>query len=163
MAREPGYRLHKPTGQAYVRLGGKMFYLGSHGSEESRQKYARLKAEWLASRHSEKFVPADSGGPTIAQVCLGYLDYAEGYYGGDSKELANIKLAVRPLSELYATLPARSFGPLEFRTVREKWLDKESSRQPGRLSRQYINSVMKKAILSAMKPLPWSPRRRWLR
>lgn len=29
VAREPGYCLHKPTGQAYVRLGGKVIYLGA--------------------------------------------------------------------------------------------------------------------------------------
>ena len=55
MAREPGYCLHKPTGQAYVRFDGKPFYLGEFGSEVSKERYNRLKAEWLVNRHSAKF------------------------------------------------------------------------------------------------------------
>jgi hypothetical protein len=41
----PKYRLHKPTNQAIVVLGGRMFYLGRYGSIESRSEYARLLAE----------------------------------------------------------------------------------------------------------------------
>ena len=45
MAREPGYCRHKPTNQAYVNLGGQVIYLGAYGSEESKERYNRLKAE----------------------------------------------------------------------------------------------------------------------
>ncbi len=44
----PGYRLHKPSGQAYVRINGKFHYLGLHGSSESRDRYDELIADWLA-------------------------------------------------------------------------------------------------------------------
>jgi ribosomal protein L24E len=36
MNREPSYCHHKGTGRAYVRLNGKVFYLGAYRSEESR-------------------------------------------------------------------------------------------------------------------------------
>lgn len=55
MAREQGYRLHKPTGLAYVCLSGRMIYLGKHGTGESKQKYEELKAEWLLNRNAAKF------------------------------------------------------------------------------------------------------------
>lgn len=45
MAREPDYCLHKPPGKAYVNLGGKVFYLGVHGTAESKERYRALKAE----------------------------------------------------------------------------------------------------------------------
>ncbi|MBP7935605.1 MAG: hypothetical protein KA354_13240 [Phycisphaerae bacterium] len=45
----PGYRLHKPSGLAVVRLNGRDFYLGPHGSTDSRREYERLIAEWLAT------------------------------------------------------------------------------------------------------------------
>lgn len=48
--RVPSYMLHRPTGQARVRLGGRDFYLGPHGSPESRQEYDRVVAEWLSAR-----------------------------------------------------------------------------------------------------------------
>lgn len=38
----PKYSLHKSSGQAVVRIDGKMHYLGPHGSPESREKYQRL-------------------------------------------------------------------------------------------------------------------------
>ena len=79
MAREPGYCLHKPTGQAYVNLGGKVVYLGQHGAEEFRRKYETVKAEWLVNRHSAEFSP-NSTGPTMADICLAYLDHAKKYY-----------------------------------------------------------------------------------
>ncbi len=43
----PSYGLHKPTGQAVVRLDGHDFYLGKHGAEESQEAYRRKIAEWL--------------------------------------------------------------------------------------------------------------------
>ncbi len=51
-----------------------------------------------------------------------------------------MRLAVRPVLELYGTLPSDQFGPAEFRAVREKWLE-----DPSR-SRQYINKQMKRLL-----------------
>ena len=48
-AHVPSYRLHKATGQAVVTLDGRDFYLGKHGTAESREAYDRMIAEWLAS------------------------------------------------------------------------------------------------------------------
>lgn len=121
-----------------------MFYLGPFGSDKSREEYARLKSEWLVSKNATKFV-AEPQGPTIASVCLAYLDHAEAYYGPGT-ELANLKLAIGPLSKLYATLPSSSFGPLEYKTVRQWWLDKDCDRKAGRVSRQYVNAQMKRLM-----------------
>ena len=41
----PSYLLHKPTGQARVRIDGKDHYLGPYGSEESRILYGQLIAK----------------------------------------------------------------------------------------------------------------------
>jgi hypothetical protein len=72
-------RFHKPTGQAYVNLGGKVVYLGKYGTDESKSLYNQVKAEWLVNRHSEKYSPQATG-PTIADICLAFLDHAEVYY-----------------------------------------------------------------------------------
>jgi len=169
MAREPGYCLHKPTGQAYVNLGGKVVYLGKHGTEESKSEYNRVKAEWLVNRHSAKYSPQATG-PTVADLCLSYLDHAEQYYS--TSEFVNLRMAMRPLSVLYATLPAKSFGVVEYRTVRDWWLKtpidkaaygKRKSANPSKAkarkpkakpapkpdqfrSRQYVNKCMKRLL-----------------
>ncbi|MFN9235038.1 MAG: hypothetical protein ACK6D4_10390 [Planctomyces sp.] len=41
----PSYLLHKQSGQARVRIGGKEFLLGEYGSEESRVLYGELIAK----------------------------------------------------------------------------------------------------------------------
>lgn len=137
--KEPGYCLHKGTGQAYIKLDGKAYYLGEYGSDESKERYNRLKSEWLSNRHSEKFQPKESSGATIADLCLLYLDFAETYYKASS-EYENLQLAIKPLSELFATLPAKQFGILQFRACREWWL------KPGTRSRQYVNKQMKRLL-----------------
>lgn len=66
--RVPSYRLRKPSGQAVVRLGGKDFYLGEHGSQASQAEYRRLISEWLAGqprRHQpQEQVPEAAGRST---------------------------------------------------------------------------------------------------
>ncbi len=141
MAKEPGYCLHKPTGQAYVRFGGKAYYLGIHGTEQSKERYNRLKSEWLLNRHAKKFEPNSISGVCIADICLAYLDFAEEYYRG-STEFVNLKLAIRPLSELYAEIPAIEFGITQFRACREWWLKGTKSSR----SRQYINKQLKRLL-----------------
>jgi integrase len=127
-------------------LGGKAFYLGAYGSDESRAKYATLKAEWLVAANAERFV-ADPAGPSMASIALAYLDHAEAYYGPGT-EFENLKLALRPVSTLYATQPASKFGVVEFRAVRQWWLDRQDGRRVRdgvkKLTRQYINSQMKR-------------------
>jgi hypothetical protein len=49
-SRVPGYRLHKASGRAIVKLGGKVHYLGKHGSRTSKLEYARLIARWSVGR-----------------------------------------------------------------------------------------------------------------
>ena len=45
--KRPTYTLHKSSGQARVRIGGRDHYLGEYGSQESRDRYDDLIAEWL--------------------------------------------------------------------------------------------------------------------
>ncbi len=141
MAKEPGYCLHKPTGQAYVRFVGKAYYLGIRGTVQSKERYNRLKSEWLLNRNAKKFEPNSFSGVCIADICLAYLNYAEVYYRG-STEFVNLKLAIRPLSELYAEIPAIEFGITQFRACREWWLNGTQTRR----SRQYINKQMKRLL-----------------
>jgi integrase len=123
----PAYRLHKPTGQAVVRLDGRDIYLGKHGTEASREKYRRTVAEWLTASVAPK-ASAPSGppasDPTVAEVILAFWRHAQEHYrardGTPFDELGNIKGALRPLRSLYEAIPARDFGPLALRAVRDE-------------------------------------------
>lgn len=62
-------------------------------------------------------------GPTVAEVLLPYLRYATEYHG-DGSELEAIKVAVRLTRAVYGFTPARQFGPLALKAVRESMVGK---------------------------------------
>ncbi len=118
MAKIPGYRKHKASGRAVVTLAGRDYYLGQHGTPESKREYKRLVGEYLASDPSAFGKPKDS--LTIVEVMAGYLSHCRKHYGERSRdELQRIKLALRPVKQVYATNLAAEFGPLQFKAIRE--------------------------------------------
>jgi integrase len=128
--RIPNYRLHKQSGQAIVTLsdgvgGRRDVLLGPFGSAESRAEYARVIAEWEASgRRFPQPAATGSGRPdlTINELALAYWRHAETYYVKDGRatsEQTVIKYALRFLKNLCGHTPARDFGPLALKAVRE--------------------------------------------
>jgi hypothetical protein len=73
--RTPKYMLHRPTGQARVRIDGHDSYLGPHGSRESRDRYDELVSEWLASNDDRTRFAL-----TIDELSLLFLEHAKTYY-----------------------------------------------------------------------------------
>ena len=123
--RPPSYRLHRATGQAVVTLNKKDFYLGLHGSPESKEAYNRLVAEWLVS--GRQLLPKDKSEkpPTVAEIVAAFWLHAEAYYvghnGKPTSELVVYQTALRPLVRLYGSQPARNFGPLALRGCGRRW------------------------------------------
>lgn len=120
--RKPGYLLHKPTGQARVRIDGKDHYLGPYGSPESRERYDDLIAEWFARQGD---VTAYS--LTIDDLCLMFMEFAEGYYrrrdGTPTGTVGNIRSALKYPVQLYGTTRVRDFGPRKLKAVRQAMID----------------------------------------
>lgn len=115
--RVPKYALHKTTGQARVRLGGKDHYLGSYGSAESKVEYDRLIAQWRLEPESTLRTEL-----TVSHLCLGYLKHAETYYvkhGRQTSEVDCIKSALRRLRKRFGTMPIREFHPKHLRAIME--------------------------------------------
>jgi hypothetical protein len=61
----PKYCLHKPSGRAYIRIRGRVRYIGEHGTAESLETYGRLVAELAAQ--SAGVVPAMPP-PTVVEL-----------------------------------------------------------------------------------------------
>jgi integrase len=124
----PSYRLHKPTGQAVVRLDGRDHYLGKFNSPESHERYHRLIAEWLTSgRRQPGPQPSTPLDLSVNEVLLAFWHHAERHYrradGTPSDELANYRDALRPVKRLYGEAPARTFTPLALKAVRRTMIE----------------------------------------
>ena len=122
----PTYRRHRSQGldRAFVLLNGKRIYLGPYDTLESRRKFDRVVAEWLVGGRQLK-PQADT--PTIGELCDRFLQHADGYYrrpdGTPTNEPATLRMALRPLRQLYGNTPAGDFGPLALKAVRQCMID----------------------------------------
>lgn len=105
------------SGQARVRISGKDFYLGVHGSEGSRIKYAKLVAEYSAGITTQE-LPSGRGcqeqKATVEELVDAFRVFAEVRYvknGKRTSEVYAFKSASQPLIEFYSDLPVDDFGP----------------------------------------------------
>lgn len=145
LRKPPAYRLHKPTGQAVVRIDGRDFYLGKHGTDASQEAYRRLIAEWAISP-----LPAasPSSRPTLGvalavdELVLAFWDrHVVAYYvknGRPTSEQDNIRQALRFLRKLYGHFPARDLGPQALKAVRQAMIDSGRCR---RLINKDVNRI----------------------
>ena len=116
----PAYTRHS-SGQARVRISGQAHYLGPYGSPESRQKYDELVAEWLARQDGSRVAL------TVDDLCLLFLDWAEGYYrhpdGTPTGTIDNVREALRYMVRVHGRARVRDFGPLKLKAVRQAMID----------------------------------------
>ena len=123
----PSYRLHKASGQAVVNLGGRDVYLGPYNSKVSRSEYDRVVAEWLANgRRLSTSTSNPAEALSVSEMILRYWVFAKQHYrrnGQPTRELDNIRDALRPVRALYGHTPAAQFGPLALKTVRRAMID----------------------------------------
>jgi integrase len=159
--RLPSYRLHKPSGQAIVTLDGRDFYLGTHSTDESRDRYKLIIQEWLASQ--KKLPPSGPTGSrsqtpiniTINEIFLPYWKHVQQYYrknGKPTSEVRNIKAALAPLLKTYGTYPAKEFGPLSLKTYREQLVKEGFTRKVINKKLPRVKQFFKWAVASELIP-----------
>lgn len=133
--RVPGYLLHKPSGRAIVKVRGRIIYLGAHGSDESREAYARIIADLLAGR---TIAPPTNRPETPAVECFTVSDLAErykkhakSYYrknGQQTSEVHSVRRAMGFLVDNHGDLPAAEFSIGDLKAVREAIVESGVSR-----------------------------------
>ena len=120
--RKPGYLLHKPTGQARVRIDGRDHYLGPYGSPESRERYEDLIAEWFAKQGDVTAYTLQ-----VDELCLMFMNFADGYYrrrdGTATGTVGNIRSALKYPVQLFGTIRVRDFGPRKLKAVRQAMIE----------------------------------------
>ena len=130
----PSYPSKPHKGQARITIrqaNGKRreIDLGPYGSPESRKEYQRVLAELEAAGG---YHPVREDGKvrsdlTVAELLKRFWAHAEDYYrladSSPSRERDHYKWALGPVLDLYADTPAREFGPLALKAVRQRMLD----------------------------------------
>ena len=166
MPRQPGtvpkYCRHKASGRAVVRINGRDHYLGSYGSPESHERYARLIAEW---RTSQKQRASDFTGSiaaarwdklTVNELILRYLRFAQTYYvkdGEPTQEFEDMKYSLRALRLLYGRTLVPEIGPLALKAVRQYMIDVDDlSRGVVNQRTNRIKRVFKWAVSEELAP-----------
>ena len=150
-SRVPSYRRHKPSGQAVVTLNGRDNYLGKWNTKASRAEYERLIGEWLVGGRRTS---SPESSVTVAEVALEYWRFAKAYYckdGRPTSELDEYRQTLRPLRRLYGPTPARDFGPLALKTVRQTMIDSGLTRgvvnhRVGRIKRMFRWAVAEELV-----------------
>ena len=113
----PTYRLHKATGQALVTLNRKDHYLGKHGTDDSRQLYDELVAEYQKAGVVEpklKRTSPNPDGPAYrlhkqskqAVVTISGRDYYLGPYNSSASKAEYFRLK----AEYFASGCSPTFG-----------------------------------------------------
>lgn len=133
--RIPSLRHHKPTNQAVVTLSGRDVYLGTYGTTEAQRRYEAAVAEWLAGgRVAPPSKSKPDSGPTVAEALVPYYVHIDAYYrrkdGTPTGEAENIRNAIGYLRALYDHFPARDFGPLQLKAVRQRMLEARPKDKP---------------------------------
>lgn len=128
----PRYRLHRQSGQGVVSLplgGGKYrdVLLGPFDSAASRQEYARVVTEWQAhGAHAPVCRSARPADLSIAELILEYWPTVQEYYrhpdGTPTQEVANIRVALRRLRQLYGDTDATGFDSLALDALRQSMI-----------------------------------------
>lgn len=121
------YGLHRPTGQARVRINGKDHYLGPHGSEKSKREDERLIRKLVTDRVAEEVRARVEFATdlTVSELILGFLRHAKAYYvkdGNQTTEFGCIVQAVRPVRERHGHELVSAFGPVKLKAIREQWV-----------------------------------------
>ncbi|MCC6228518.1 MAG: site-specific integrase [Phycisphaerales bacterium] len=132
---------HKPTGQAFVKIDGRVVYLGAHGSATADAAYLGLVGEWMMRRAgATASIAKPEGGPvppvgssiTITELCVAFVRHAESYYQRDGQPtcaVAAVKAAIRRLRARFGNLPASTFGPRALKDLRASMIREGLSRK----------------------------------
>ena len=118
----PVYRYHV-SGNAQVRLCGKDFYLGSHGSPESYSRYHALLAEYNANgKKLPEGVPQHqmSQGIRVRDVTADFRELELPRYVDNSGSYSRLSGVLNALNELYGDIPISELGPLRLRELRNR-------------------------------------------
>jgi integrase len=124
----PKYCHHKGRNLAYVKLDGRMHYLGTYDTDESKAAYYKLIAEYKAAGNR---LPSSGHALTTTELVATYHEAITSFTLSASNR-QRITTSLRLLRAFYGPVPAADLTPHHIKACREHWLQ-------AKLTRQYIN------------------------
>jgi integrase len=107
----PYPKLHKHTGQAYVKYQKRTYYFGKFGSVGADQKYW----EWRAAQEGITRPVEQVMSPALPEVMVQYLLGTE----PNRHQRSQLRVLLKGCTESLAKLPVTKFGPLAYKHLRE--------------------------------------------
>ncbi len=156
MPKTPSYRRRPGYTQAIVTLTDSVtkkrrdFWLGPHGTKESREQYHRVIAEWEANGRrfpravSGQTAPNKPAGLELVVLIRDFYRWATRNY--DKGELRSFYIVMVLMRRYYGRTPAVEFGPRKLRMLREEMIRGDQTTDPPRKpwSRKYINQQVQR-------------------
>lgn len=110
----------KHGGGAKIKIAGKSYYLGKHGSEESIREYERLRMEHARGAITPKLTALGSS-ITIDEMVAAWI--ANNPRGIDDPQVIRVARSCKPLCVLFGKTRADEFRANRLRAVQEAMID----------------------------------------
>lgn len=151
---QPAYGFHV-SGQARVRLGDEVYYLGRHGSPESYARYYALLAEYNANGRE---APSKDRGSVIAENRQSESAILVKHVTADFRHRELARHDHNPatqgkyqnlcdlLDEYHGDEPVDEFGPRKLESLRDRMVNHGIGKNPKPNSRRYANAQIGRII-----------------
>lgn len=155
MSRKPqfAYALHSATGQAFVRVQGRMIYLGKYGTPESRTRHRNIVA--AAQARSEAL---DLMRPlSVGELCERFVLAMQQEHGQRSWQDIEARAVALTVCEKFAGLEAATFGPKALQDIQQAMLKQDRLTRYGiNRRKQHIVAMFKWAVSQELvQPSVW--------
>jgi len=159
----PPVYLHKPSGQARVRIDGRDHYLGPYGSEAADRAFADLLLRYRSGPPSEQ---VRTGSLTVAEVCARWTAEVAPTVGERGRERQAFARALTVVIRTCGPEPAAGFDVAALERVREamvsgSWRSPAERKEHGRrYQTTWCRNVVNRMIVRVKTVWRWAERKK---
>ena len=159
--RAPKYAHHKASGQAVVRINGKLVYLGPFGSKESKDRYKQAVTNWADDQDRQTAAVAvvaksePESSTTLVELIAEYVEHADAYYrknGEPTSTVAVLKPVLRLLREMFGGMRVRDIRPAHLKAYQQRMVARNASRGYVNRACGYIKTMFRWAVENDLCP-----------
>jgi len=159
--RVPKYSHHKPSGQAIVRINGRMIYLGPLGSVESKTRYKQEITKWADEKDRSPAAPVlaaellPESSTTLVELLAAYLDHAEAFYVKNGQKTSMVYILRRMIKlwrEMFGVVLVRDIKPSHLKALQSRMVKDGQARSYVNKLTAYSKSMFRWAVENDLCP-----------